>query len=83
MKIRDGFATINGDSTVHEFLSDCIEIIADDGRELLSIKLEESGAIYVSCNIVCKHNGVLLDSRPLIKPQAANCFYVIREPYGD
>jgi hypothetical protein len=82
MKVRDSYATLNGDKTETEMPSNGLEIIADDGRPLYCINLNKDGSLHVSVNMVCKHGGVLLDDRPMIALRAANCFDVVRPKYN-
>jgi hypothetical protein len=82
MRVRDSFATLNGDKTETVMPSGGLEIIADDGRTLYSINLNKDGSLRVSVDMVCKHGDVVLDDRPLISPWAANCFNVIRPKYN-
>lgn len=81
MRIRDSFATLNGDKTETEMPSGGLEIIADDGRTLFAIVLNKDGSLHISANDVCKHGGELLDNRPLIRLKASNCFEVLRPKY--
>lgn len=81
MKIRDGHATLNGDKTEHEMPSGEVEIIADDGRTLLCIRLEKDGTLDVSAGVFCKHGGNLLDDRLEIRPRACNRVTIRRSIY--
>jgi hypothetical protein len=81
MKIRDGFATINGDTTEHELPSDSLEIIADDGKSLLRVSQQRDGSIRIHAGYVCKHGGKILDDRMLIRPIAGNVIEIIRPVY--
>jgi hypothetical protein len=82
MRVRDSYATLNGDKTETVMPSGGLEIIADDGRALYDIRLNNDGSLHVSVCMVCKHGGVVLDDKPLISLQAANCFNVIRPKYN-
>lgn len=75
MKIRDAHATINGDKTIFECPSGSLQIIADDGRTLFEIGLE-NGQLRVSAGNYCRHCGVLLSDGFVIAPCASNVFYV-------
>lgn len=58
-----------------------LDIIADDGRALLSLSLNKDGSIHVSAAGHCKHNGQVLDESILVQPRATNCFDIIRRVY--
>lgn len=81
MKIRDSFATLNGDSTVYEMPSGGLEIVADDGRPLFGIRLKD-GVLHIDSGMVCKHEGRMLDDRFAIKPVAANCVDIEKLEYS-
>jgi hypothetical protein len=80
VKIRDSFATISDDKTEYEMPSGGLEIIADDGRQLFSITLQNDGAIEISSGGgFCKHAGVMTESSPLIiTARASNCIRIRR-----
>lgn len=80
MKIRDLHATLNGNKEITELPSGGLEIIADDGRPLFSIRLQDN-VLYVSSGMVCKHNGVMLDDSFVISPRAANCVDLVKVEY--
>jgi hypothetical protein len=80
MKIRDLHATVNGIDKITEFPSGGIEIVADDGRTLFSIRLE-GNILLIAAGHVCKHGDVLLDDRFFIRPRAANCVDLIKPEY--
>lgn len=82
MKIRDSYAEINGEKETIEMPSGALDVIADDGRTLFCIKLED-GAIEVSTASFCKHEGRLYDTPISIKPRASNVVRVIREKWKD
>ena len=48
-----------------------IDVIADDGRVMLSIEIKDNGIEVISSN-TCKHKGVVLDNKPTIIPIARN-----------
>jgi hypothetical protein len=56
-----------------------IDIIAEDGRDLFSIKLNDDGAIEISTSAVCKFNGVMLDTAVSIIPKHSNLIIVERK----
>lgn len=73
MRIRDGYARLNGDDTEFVAESDSIEIIGDDGRTLIEISLKDN-VFRVDSGHVCKHNNKILYDRFSIQPIAVNCF---------
>ena len=77
MKIRDSQAAVNGEFATQTMPSGSIDIIADDGRTLFSVRLKD-GRLEVSAGGVCKHGGVLLDEGLLIAPRYANQVVVSR-----
>jgi len=82
MKIRDGYARINGDDTEYDLPSDSLEIIADDGRVLFDINmLKDAIGIDLRSGDVCKHKGEMLDDRFSIQPVASNMIRIIKEKY--
>ncbi len=81
MKVRDGHATINGDETEHELPSGCVEIIADDGRTLLSVTVTRDNEIRIHAGHHCKHGGKVLDDKMYVVPVASNCIQIIRPEY--
>jgi hypothetical protein len=80
MKIRDSHATINGDDTQYEMPSGGCDIIADDGKTLLSFCLQDGG-IRIHAGQVTRHGGKILDDCLLVKPHASNCIIIIRPEY--
>jgi len=74
-------AVLNGDETTYEPPSGEIEIMADDGRSLFSIRQEADGSIEVRTGSVCKQGGVILDTGILIRPHVSNSVQIFREPY--
>ena len=81
MKIRDGYATLNGDKTEHTMPSNSLDIIADDGRTLFGITLNKDGTIRLDTGHVCKHQGILLDDQIQLRPIASNAVLVLRPEY--
>jgi len=59
---------------------DGIEIVADDGRTLFSIRQAERG-IEVSSAGTCRHGGIVLDSVLTIKPEASNLVLIQKAPF--
>jgi len=80
VKIRDLHATVNGNDKEIIFDSGGIEIVADDGNTLFSLRLEDNELLISSGNI-CKHNDAVLEDRFVIKPRAANCVDLVRVEY--
>ena len=81
LKVRDGHAAINHDSTEYEMPSGSLDIIAEDGRTLYSLSLREGGRLEISGHSTCKHEGVILDQYFTIKPGAANRITLVKEVY--
>lgn len=77
MIIRDTY----GERKLTSVQGDCIEIMAEDGRELFSVELKEDGSIYVRASSFCKFNGEVLDTSLIVKPVASNLISVKREEY--
>jgi len=81
--IRDSHATINRDPATVEMPSGGLEIIADDGRTLFSLRLTPEGVLDLSAGSFCKHEGKIFDDRLLIAPRSSNCVTVRRPEYED
>ncbi len=73
MKIRDAHATNSGDKTEYDMPSNSLDIIADDGKRLFGVSLNNDGSIRVDFGHVCKHGGASLDDIGCIIPIASNC----------
>jgi len=82
MKIRDSFAKINGDNTIHELPSNELQILADDGNTLFEISMVDGG-IEIDSGLVCKHENKILDTGLRIIPRASNVFRVKRPEYKE
>ena len=80
MKITDSFCQINGDDTVYEMPSGGINILASDGRTMLTIS-QKDNVFHISTVTTCKHNGRVLDDRFTISPVASNCIDLTLIPY--
>lgn len=80
MKIRDLHATINGNKETFTMPSGGIEIVADDGKTLFSIR-QEGNDLLLSSGQSCKNNGELLRDDFVIKPRASNCVGIIKVKY--
>lgn len=81
MRVRDAHASISNDESVIEMPSGGLDIIADDGRTLLTITMRDDGGVEVSGNSFCKHQDVMLDSALMITPRACNAIHINRKPY--
>lgn len=77
MKIRDSHAAVNGEFETLTMPSGSVDIIADDGRTLFSVRLKD-GHLEISAGGVCKHQGDLLDEKLLIAPRYTNQVFVSR-----
>lgn len=80
MKVRDGFAKLNGDETTTDMPSGSLDIVADDGRTLFSLRLK-GNVLEVDAGHVCKHGDELLDDRFSISPRAANLIDISKNRY--
>ncbi len=81
MKVRDSFATLNGDETVTSMPSGGLEVVADDGRTLFSVRLAKDGTLEVSGGNFCKHAGLVLEESLSVIPRASNLVYVRKARY--
>ena len=77
MKIRDSFATLNGDDTEYEMTSGGLEIVGDDGRTMFCISLK-GNVLSIDGGMVCRQDEKLLDDRFILRPKAANCIDLIK-----
>jgi hypothetical protein len=80
MKIRDSRAAVNGEFETTQMPSGSLDIIADDGRTLFSIRLKD-GALEINSGGVCQHDGIVLSEALLIAPRYANNVTISRSPY--
>jgi hypothetical protein len=78
MKIRDSYATLNGDKTEHVLPSESLEIIADDGRKLYGIELKSDGSIVIDGGHTCRHARKVFDDSLEVVPLNANRILVRR-----
>jgi len=81
MRIRDKFATVNGDVTEHVMPSEGLQIISDDGRTMFSITLQGDGSLDISGGNYCKFNGQILTELLMVRPKASNSIEVIKCPH--
>lgn len=79
MKIRDSFAALNNECSGIEMPSGGLEVVADDGRALFSIRLADDGTLEISGGSFCKHGGRLLEETIAVMPRASNLVYVRKE----
>lgn len=79
--VRDGHATLSGDTTTFTCPSGCLEIVAPDGRTLFDITVHADGTLEVSANSCVKIGDKILDSSLLIQPRAGNNVYIKRSEY--
>lgn len=80
MKIRDLHAKVNGNTDVFTMTSGGLEIMADDGKTLFSMRLV-GNTLMLSAGSTCKHAGMILDDSFVIKPRAANCVDIVKSEY--
>lgn len=78
MQIRDSHAAVNGVFNTKSMPSGSIDIIANDGNVLFSVRLKD-GQLEISAGGVCKHDGQLLDEGLLVAPRYRNQVFVSRE----
>lgn len=83
MKIRDMHSTLSGDKTEYTMPSGGLQIIADDGRTMFTVRLAKEGHIEVSGGSFCKHGGKILDDLLIVEPRACNLVYVRRMEYAE
>ena len=81
LKIRDGLATLNDDTTEITMPSGSLEIIAPDGRTLFDIRVLDDGSLEVSASSCVKIGDTLLDTGINIMPRACNQVYIRRNRY--
>lgn len=81
LKIRDGMSWVTDNKAETTIQSGTMEVIAEDGRTLLSIRLEPDGMFDISAGTVCKHEGVMLEDRIAIIPVASNRIKILRPVY--
>lgn len=80
MKVRDSHATINGDTAEFEMPSGGVDIIAEDGRTLFSLTLDDN-QLRVSVSGHCKQNGAVLEDTIFVVPKCSNVVHVGRFVY--
>ena len=81
LTIREGYAKLNGDKTVHEMKSGIIEIVVDAGRALFILSVKEDGALEVRTNEYIKVGDNVLSEALTIRPKAINVVEIARDVY--
>lgn len=76
MKIRQTYlskpdAIVNID---HESL----DIVASDGRDLFTIKLNENGGIEITASSIVRHSGEIFDTALSVRPKFSNTVLIER-----
>lgn len=79
MIIRDTHATINGDSTTHEFKNG-IQIITPTGDTIFEIAINGAGVIEVRTVGLIRIDGKQFTELIYVAPHAPNSIYVARQP---
>lgn len=82
MRIRDLHAQLDGDDTVIVLPSGGLEIVADDGRALFIINLDDN-VLSISGGSFCKHKDKRLENHFFVKPVASNKIDLIKREYTD
>ena len=59
-----------------------IDLVADDGRDLFTIKQLECGAIEISAGGPVRHFGRVLEAKVMVEPRASNILKVSRKPFN-
>lgn len=78
MKVRDGYANLNGTGETFEFKD--IQILTENDQVMFDIRQDEDGTLHVTAGNTCKFNGRLLDDKFVIQPIAVNKVKLIKEP---
>lgn len=82
MRIRDGYAHLSGDKTVHEIDDRCLEIVGSDNRFLWDLRLNPDGSLEVRAAHCAKHgDGPMLDTNLTVAPQSYNSVVISRMEY--
>jgi len=81
MKIRDSHAAVNGEFETQQMPSGSLDIIADDGRTLFTLRLKD-GALEISSGGICKHEEQVLNEGLMITPRYSNLVTISRLPYN-
>lgn len=78
MKIRQTYLDESG---VIDIDHEAIDILADDGRVLFTVDLDESGFIEIHTGSTVKHNDKLLDKTIKVYPRSSNVIRVERNEF--
>lgn len=82
MRIRDGYARLSGDKTVHEIDDNGLEIMGSDDYPLWSLRLNPDGSLEVRAVSCARHgDGPVLDTKLMVAPQACNSVVISRMEY--
>jgi len=82
MKIRDTHIRLPHDADHAEYSSG-IDIVADDGRTLFSIRMVDKRTIEVTAGLVCKQDNALIDDVFQIRPVSVNRIQIRRDLYKE
>ena len=82
MKIRDTHIRLPHDADHAEYSSG-IDIVADDGRTLFSIRMVDKRTIEISAGLVCKQDDVIVDDSFVIRPVSVNRIQIRRILYKE
>lgn len=80
LKIEIG-SDIRGESKT--FPDDRVRFVAEDGQTMFEVSVVSPNAIEVRAVQLCKVNGILRDSRPMIRPIAGNVVRISTQVYND
>jgi hypothetical protein len=80
MKIRNSYSRTS-DKEPFEVGSDSIDIIAEDGRPLFTIRLTEDGGLRIDSGMICRHKGVGYDDSLVITPVSSNVIQLNKPVY--
>lgn len=83
MKIRDGYARLSGDKTVHEIDDKSLDIMGSDDTPLWSLRLNPDGSLEVRAVSCARHGGHILDTNLTVAPQSYNSVVISRMEYPD
>jgi hypothetical protein len=81
MKIKNTFPVSETDIVEAVFEDGRVDIVAEDGRDLYSLRLLEDGTLEVSVSGHVKHGDKILDTTLSIKPKASNLIEISRPVY--
>lgn len=75
------FNVKNEDGEVINMLGKNLHILADDGRELLSLRMNMDGTIEVAAAFMCKHGEKVLDTQLIVNPESHSRITLSRPEY--